>query len=891
MELYARPAVEDSSMKLHRGLRFADGVEVHAGDEADGETRDDPRAKTRASPRDAAPGDVLGEPEDDGGHPAARVSDLAPGDDITPKKHRAIDDDDASEDKDASYSAARLPEESASPGSSRGSSGGDNSLDHPWTPPTTLRASNSFGAARELHAGEDVEDAESPVSADRARLEALLADAVSERETNARAAALLSGFETSTRAIEEMALKFENVVHEKKRVADAFAEKRLRASKAAVALAARCMLRDDEKRDALRRWRRFVAQKKDAVVAAKRARTRHALRNARRAVHYWAARAAQTAGGRRLVARRYAMSRATKRVASAMRAWRAAVAQTRLRWARRFRNIEVASRKARVLGTRHTRDALIWWRLWTRVRLGAKKKTAGTGAGAKTRVSRGERDGAAFFHHTRFFGAAVKSWFARFRLERDAGDAFVWSPLGSASKGAEGDSKTRRRGVSSKGAAFAFCGFVLGGRLAHSAAEASARSRHRLAETETARLRRRVDELTARREEEAERCDCESAEDAPRDAFESETHTSSSRSRDRESFEACSSARDADAATLAHTQASLERLTLAMRAAVEDKTRAETEKNDAIETSRSCAASARDDAERRRTTTTLSFSAPISSSFPTNAETRRETRYSYELRGVSPDVVASASLLALVSFVIAALVCFALFAFRQRRFQRRVGDELNVARREIEAAELSVKRTNEKAEALRLELALTTRSKAAAVEEVRRSAARDVESAAAMMARLTALAEKAETSANAHRDENETLLSQNAAMKKAVTSLETRLRSAELAVATHEAARERSRRRKEKEKREKEETAAGDETETRTTKQPARLPAHRLAPFERDSTRDSKQAEAEPTAAEAAPPAAAEAEPTPAPAPSRASRSVVQRVMGWNKRVEKASAG
>ena len=878
MELYARPAVEDSSMKLHRGRGFADGVEVHAGDEADVETRDDPHAKARASPRDAAPRDVLGEPEDDGGHPAARVSDLAPGDDITPKKHRAIDDDDASEDAYASYSEARLLEESASPGSSRGSSGGDNSLDHPWTPPTTLRASNSFGAARELHAGEDV-SAESPVSADRARLEALLADAVSERETNARAAALLSGFETSTRAIKEMALKFENVVHEKKRVADAFAERRLRASKAAVALAARCMLRDDEKRDALRRWRRFVAQKKDAVVAAKRARTRHALRNARRAVHYWAARAAQTAGGRRLVARRYAMSRETKRVASAMRAWRAAVAQTRLRWARRFRNIEVASRKARVLGTRQTRDALIWWRLWTRVRLGAKKKTAGTGAGAKRKVSRDERDGAAFFHQTRFFRAGVKSWFARFRLGGDAGDAFVRSPLGSASKGAEGDSKTRRRGVSSKGVAFAFCGFVLGGRLAHSAAEASARSRHRLAETETARLRRRVDELTARREEEeAKRCDCESAEDAT-DAFESETHTTSS----SQSLEACSSAREADAATLAHTQASLERLTLAMRAAVEDKTRAETEKNDAIETSRSCAASARDDAERRRTTTTLSFASPISSSFPKNARARiLETRYSYELRGVSPDVVASASLFALVSFVIAALVCFALFAFRQRRFRRRVGDELRVARREIEAADASVKRTNEKAEALRVELDATTRSKAAAVEEVRRSAARDVESAAAMMARLTALAEKAETSANAHRDENETLASQNAAMKKAVTSLEIRLRSAELAVATHEAARERSRRRKEKEKREKKEAAAGDETETRTTKQPARLPAHRLAPFERDSTRDSKQAEA-------APPAAAEAEPM--PAPSRASRSVVQRVMGWNKRVEKAGAG
>jgi hypothetical protein len=70
MELYARPAVEDSSMKLHRGRGFADGVEVHAG-----RTRrtsrlvTDPRAKARASPRDAAPGDVLGEPEDDGRPP------------------------------------------------------------------------------------------------------------------------------------------------------------------------------------------------------------------------------------------------------------------------------------------------------------------------------------------------------------------------------------------------------------------------------------------------------------------------------------------------------------------------------------------------------------------------------------------------------------------------------------------------------------------------------------------------------------------------------------------------------------------------------------------------------------------------------------------------------
>ena len=69
------------------------------------------------------------------------------------------------------------------------------------------------------------------------------------------------------------------------------------------------------------------------------------------------ARAAQTAGGRRLVARRYAASRETKRIAAAMGAWRAAVSQTRLRRARRFRATEVASRKARVRATRLARDA------------------------------------------------------------------------------------------------------------------------------------------------------------------------------------------------------------------------------------------------------------------------------------------------------------------------------------------------------------------------------------------------------------------------------------------------------------------------------------------------------------------------------------------------------
>jgi hypothetical protein len=157
------------------------------------------------------------------------------------------------------------------------------------------------------------------------------------------------------------------------------------------------------------------------------------------------------------------------------------------------------------------------------------------------------------------------------------------------------------------------------------------------------------------------------------------------------------------------------------------------------------------------------------------------------------------------------------------------------------------------------------------------------------------LAEKAEISARARRDENEALASQNAEMKTFVTSLEMKVRRAELAVATHEAARERSRRRK----RERGDAARvaqshddasarggprsrdGKETEPPSkAKAPSKLPAHRLAPFE---------PEAATTAAEQTPtPTSAPTSPLRENARSVTQRSVVQRVMGWNTRIERA---
>ena len=254
---------------------------------------------------------------------------------------------------------------------------------------------------------------------------------------------------------------------------------------------------------------------------------------------------------------------------------------------------------------------------------------------------------------------------------------------------------------------------------------------------------------------------------------------------------------------------------------------------------------------------------------------------------MAPDFVASASLVALIAITSLAIACVAFFARASRRLRRRVSAEARASRREAAAAAAAAAASREAARKLRLELAASEASRDAAVEEVKRQARGDVENASAMMARLTSLAEKAETSARAHRDENEALATQNAEMKTFVTSLEMKVSRAELAVATHEAARERSRRRK----RERGDArvaqsqnddasargrALGKETEPTS---PSKLPAHRLAPFEPEAA----------TAAAAR--TTAERTPTPTSAPTsplRASRSVVQRVMGWNTRIERA---
>ena len=842
-----------------RGRGFADGADVNAGDEAD-VSGDVLRAKTRAASRDASPSDVPDWPKD-----GARVSDLARlGDDITPEKHAMTR---ANDDGPAPYSNTS-PEvlEVLSP---------ERSAIH-----STTKCPSAY----------DVEvDLASPVAADRARLEALLEDASFESAASARAAALLAGLENETRALDASAFSLRETVYEKKRLAETFALQRLQASKAAVALAARFASRDDDARDAMRRWRRLTENKKHAVAAAKRARRRHALRSARRVVHRWAAHAARTAGGARLIATRFAASRRRARLISAARAWRGVVEETGRRRARRARAADAAVRKARVRVTRVARDALARWRVWTRARGSGSRGIGAAGAGAgvffrEDGDSDRDSDRPELKKNARVDARveSVTMAAARFLFGGDAAAVFARSRVARATRRVLETSRVssfteRKIGGVSK-ASCALGGFVLGGRLAHSAAEASARSKRRLAEAEIARLRRRVEELLDARVED-DRALGESFTD-PEASVEASDSGASALFAMRESLAACSRAREADADTLAVSESDRASATRAMRGAIEDKRRAESDRANAIEAMERSGAEAReardalsDALERRLATTRLSFPPG-----DTN------TRYEYELRGVAPDFVASASLVALIAITSLAIACVAFFARASRRLRRRVSAEARASRRDAAAAAAAAAASREAARKLRLELAASEASRVSSVEEVKRQARGDVENASAMMARLTSLAEKAEISARAYRDENEALASQNAEMKTFVTSLEMKVRRAELAVATHEAARERSRRRK-RERGDARVAQSHDDASARGGPRshdgketeplsPSKLPAHRLAPFE---------PEAATTAAEQTP------TPTSAPtSPLRASRSVVQRVMGWNTRIERA---
>ena len=269
------------------------------------------------------------------------------------------------------------------------------------------------------------------------------------------------------------------------------------------------------------------------------------------------------------------------------------------------------------------------------------------------------------------FGGDAAAVFARSRVARATRRVLETSRVSSFTE--------RKIGGVSK-ASRALGGSVLGARLAHSAAEAPARSTRRLAAAVIARLRRRVEELLDARVED-DRALGESFTD-PEASVEASDSGASALFAMRESLAACSLAREADADTLAGSESDRASATRAMRGAIEDKRRAESDRANAIEAMERSGAEAReardalsDALERRLATTRLSFPPG-----DTN------TRYEYELRGVAPDFVASASLVALIAITSLAIACVAFFARASRRLRRRVSAEARASRRDAAAA-------------------------------------------------------------------------------------------------------------------------------------------------------------------------------------------------------------
>ena len=332
---------------------------------------------------------------------------------------------------------------------------------------------------------------------------------------------------------------------------------------------------------------------------------------------------------------------------------------------------------------------------------------------------------------------------ARFLFGGDAAAVFARSRVARATRRVletpRVSSFTERKigGVSK--ASCALGGFVLGGRLAHSAAEASARSKRRLAEAEIARLRRRVEEpLDARVEDDRALGESFTDPEGVRRASDSGASalsrcaSRSRRARARErggrghprGFRVGPRERDAG-------DAGSDRGQTTRRIGSRERDRGDgTERSEAREARRR-ASDASSDASRRR-------------GFRFRPATN--TRYEYELRGVAPDFVASASLVALIAITSLAIACVAFFARASRRLRRRVSAEARASRRDAAAAAAAAA-SREAARKLRLELAASEASRVSSVEEVKRQARGDVENASAMMARLTSLAEKAEISA------------------------------------------------------------------------------------------------------------------------------------------------
>lgn len=144
----------------------------------------------------------------------------------------------------------------------------------------------------------------------------------------------------------------------RRQLAKEYATRRLEASRGAVELAAKALMRERDARDWLYRWARACRAKRVAKSAGRGMRRRYALRNLRRALAGWRAQAAHATGARRVVAARVGAARGRSRLTSAFLAWRGA----KLARDAKKRRLATAAGRFRAAHYRAAREAMARWR-------------------------------------------------------------------------------------------------------------------------------------------------------------------------------------------------------------------------------------------------------------------------------------------------------------------------------------------------------------------------------------------------------------------------------------------------------------------------------------------------------------------------------------------------
>ena len=144
------------------------------------------------------------------------------------------------------------------------------------------------------------------LASERRMLDSMLRVASSERGAALRQTSALA---SSERLASLSSRVLSDASEARRQLAKEYATRRLEASRGAVELAAKALMRERDARDWLYRWARACRAKRVAKSAGRGMRRRYALRNLRRALAGWRAQAAHATGARRVVAARVGAAR------------------------------------------------------------------------------------------------------------------------------------------------------------------------------------------------------------------------------------------------------------------------------------------------------------------------------------------------------------------------------------------------------------------------------------------------------------------------------------------------------------------------------------------------------------------------------------------------------